>query len=132
MRTPAWSGRSIRWLWLSLGIGQALASGIWAADAILAWADAGAPTHAGGPGAVTDRYRRQVDRELVADHRFADLLGRGLSSTRGADLAIGIAGLTPWTRRNFARWLFEDYPRALVLTPSRWRSHSFRGAGAYT
>ena len=23
-----------------------------------------------------------------------------------------VAALTPWTRRNFARWMFEDYPRA--------------------
>ena len=39
----------------------------------------------------------------------------------GARAAIAAAGLTPWTRRNFARWMFEDYPRALVLTPDRWR-----------
>ena len=32
---------------------------------------------------------------------------------------------TPWTRRNFARWLFEDYPRAVVATPRRWHRGLF-------
>jgi menaquinone-9 beta-reductase len=104
------------------GIGQALATGIWAAESVVA---------GGGPLSVADRYQRTIRRELVADHRFARRLGRGLSSPVGAELAIGAAGLTPWTRRNFARWLFEDYPRAMVLTPSRWRRHPFRGAGSY-
>lgn len=104
------------------GIGQALATGIWAAEAILA---------GGSPLRITARYQQTVDRELITDHRFAGLLSRGLSSAIGAELAIGTAGLTPWTRRNFARWMFEDYPRSLAVTPSRWRTHSFRGAGAY-
>jgi flavin-dependent dehydrogenase len=104
------------------GIGQALATGTWAAEAILA---------GGGPLAVTGRYRRAVTDRMVADHRFARLLGRGLAAPLGAELAIGVSGLTGWTRRNFARWLFEDYPRALVLTPSRWSRAAFAGAGAY-
>ena len=36
---------------------------------------------------------------------------------------------TPWTRRNFARWLFEDYPRAVMVTPRRWRRRLFTGPG---
>ena len=44
---------------------------------------------------------------------------------------IAAAALTPWTRRNFARWMFEDYPRALVLTPGRWHRGMFTGPGAY-
>ncbi len=32
---------------------------------------------------------------------------------------------------NFARWLFEDYPRAVLVTPRRWRSHRLSGDGAY-
>ena len=39
--------------------------------------------------------------------------------------------MTPWTRRNFARWLFEDYPRAMVVTPRRWHHGMFTGPGAY-
>ncbi|MDQ1515644.1 MAG: menaquinone-9 beta-reductase, partial [Actinomycetota bacterium] len=56
---------------------------------------------------------------------------RILTSRAGARAAVRAAGLTPWTKRNFARWLFEDYPRALVLTPSRWRKGAFTGPGAY-
>ena len=104
------------------GIGQALATGIWVAEAILA---------GGSPLRVTARYQQTVDRELITDHRFAGLLSRGLSSTMGAELALGTAGYTSRTRRNFARWLFEDYPRSLAVTPRRWRTHSFCGAGAY-
>jgi hypothetical protein len=46
-------------------------------------------------------------------------------------VAVRLAGTTGWTRRNFARWLFEDYPRGLVVTPRRWRRHMFTGPGAY-
>jgi hypothetical protein len=42
-----------------------------------------------------------------------------------------MAGLTPWTRRNVARWLFEDYPRAVVATPSRWHRGVFTGPGSF-
>jgi hypothetical protein len=59
------------------------------------------------------------------------LLGRALKHRKGARGAVRIAAATPWTRRNFARWLFEDYPRAVVLTPRRWRSGMFTGRGAY-
>ena len=48
-----------------------------------------------------------------------------------ARAAIRVAGASPWTRRNFARWLFEDEPRAAVLTPRRWHRSFLRGAGAY-
>ena len=59
------------------------------------------------------RYRRDVDRALGT----RPALRRARSSTccarrSGARAAIRAAGLTPWTRRNFARWMFEDYPRA--------------------
>jgi flavin-dependent dehydrogenase len=90
------------------GIAQALDTGVAAIGAI-----------ARG-GEVTTAYRRSVTRSLGRDLRFAAVLGRILQSTSGARGAVRIAGLTPWTRRNFARWLFEDYPRALALTPDRW------------
>jgi hypothetical protein len=77
---------------------------------------------AGGttPEKVGARYRERVERDLGRDLRFAALLQRVLRSPTGARAAIRAAGLTGWTRRNFARWMFEDYPRALVLTPDRW------------
>jgi flavin-dependent dehydrogenase len=108
------------------GIGQALVTGRWAAEAIAA--------HLGDADAVgraAADYQRHVEAELAVDHRLAERLVHVLSHRRGARAAVRVAGATPWTRRNFARWLFEDYPRALVLTPSRWRPGMFHGPGAY-
>lgn len=102
------------------GIAQALLTGRRAAEAILA----------GGPAAA--RYERAVRRELFADHWLGKLLSRhGLSHRRGARLAIRAAGMTGWSRRNFARWLFEDYPRAILGTPRRWERGMFTAPGAY-
>jgi flavin-dependent dehydrogenase len=108
------------------GIGQALLTGILAAEAILAGDGAGTD-----PAAVTARYDAAVDRALVADHRMSALLQRALQHRKGARVAVRLAGATAWTRRNFARWLFEDYPRAVVLTPRRWRRRLFTGPGAF-
>ncbi|MEW6476909.1 MAG: geranylgeranyl reductase family protein [Actinomycetota bacterium] len=105
------------------GIAQALLTGILAAEAV---AGSG-----GDAAAVGRRYGAAVRHHLAPDVRFAAALGRILESPTGARAAVRAAGLSPWTRRNFARWLFEDYPRALVLTPSRWRRGAFTGPGAY-
>jgi menaquinone-9 beta-reductase len=106
------------------GIGQALLTGILAADAITA-------AGPGRPAVAASRYDRSVDRALVADHRMSALLQRALRHRKGARLGLRLAGATAWTRRNFARWLFEDYPRAILVTPRRWRRRRFTGAGAY-
>jgi geranylgeranyl reductase family protein len=105
------------------GIGQALATGRWAAEAI-----ASSPLH---PQGVREAYQHQVARELVADHQISVLLTRALRHRKGARTAIWVAGLTPWTRRNFARWLFEDYPRAMMFTPGRWERTMFSRPGTY-
>ena len=106
------------------GIGQALATGIWAAEAVVrAGRDA--------PAAARTAYEQRVRRDLEPDHRLANLLVRALQHRKGARAAVWLASLTPWTRRNFARWLFEDYPRAVLLTPSRWRPGMFSDAGAF-
>ena len=76
-------------------------------------------------------YETAVRRELVADHRMSLLLVRALKHRKGARAAIRVAGLTPWTRRNFARWLFEDEPRAVALTPRRWHKRFLNRDGAY-
>jgi menaquinone-9 beta-reductase len=110
------------------GIGQALLSGILAADAI-AGSDGGAGQ---APGVVTTRYRRAVRRALVADHRMSTLLIRAVRHRRGVRAGLRLAAATGWTRRNFARWLFEDYPRAVLATPRRWRRGMLTGPGAYT
>jgi flavin-dependent dehydrogenase len=104
------------------GIAQALETGILAGEAIAAGGD---------PTTVLVHYRRTVHRALGRDLRFASLLQRVLRAPLGARGAIRAAGLSGWTRRNFARWMFEDYPRALVLTPDRWRSGSFTPPGAF-
>ena len=105
------------------GIGQALLTGILAAEAVL-----GGP----GPGTVTATYRRRARSALVADHHMSMLLTRAVRHRKGVRAGMRLAGATGWTRRNFARWLFEDYPRALVATPRRWHRGMFTGDGAYT
>jgi len=80
---------------------------------------------------VRARYEQSVKHALFADHRISVVLQRVLARPRALDAAVRAAGLTGWTRRNFARWLFEDYPRALVLTPRRWHREMFGAAGAY-
>jgi geranylgeranyl reductase family protein len=104
------------------GIAQALETGVLAAGAI---------AKGGDPNAVATRYRKDVGRALGRDLRFAEMLQALLRTPAGAQAAIAAAGLTPWTRRNFARWMFEDYPRALIATPDRWRRGAFSPAGAY-
>ena len=59
------------------------------------------------------------------------LLMAALRRERLARASVRVAGATPWTRRNFARWLFEDYPRAAIVTPRRWHRGMFTGDGAY-
>jgi geranylgeranyl reductase family protein len=109
------------------GIGQALLSGILAAEAIAS----GDGTRGEAPGVVTARYRRAVRRALVADHRMSMLLIRAVRHRRGVRAGLRLAGATDWTRRNFARWLFEDYPRAVLATPRRWRRDMLSRPGAY-
>jgi flavin-dependent dehydrogenase len=103
------------------GIAQALESGMLAARAI-----------ASSPDDAPARYRADVDRALGADLRFAALLQHVLRVPLGARAAIRAASLTPWTRRNFARWMWEDYPRAVLFTPRRWHRKMFEPAGAYS
>jgi len=104
------------------GIAQALLTGRRAAEAIIE----------GGPGpTVAAAYETAVSRDLFADHWLGDLLSRGLSHRKGARLSIRAAGLNEWTRRNFGRWLFEDYPRAVLGTPRRWSRRMFSAPGAY-
>jgi geranylgeranyl reductase family protein len=98
------------------GIAQAIETGMLAADAITTGAD----------------YPTLVHRTLGRDLRFAGLLQLMLRSPLGARAAIRAADLTPWTRRNFARWMWEDYPRAILGTPDRWRRGALRAPGAWS
>ncbi|MDP6760124.1 MAG: geranylgeranyl reductase family protein [Acidimicrobiales bacterium] len=104
------------------GIGQALLTGILAAGSVIA---------GGSYTEIGVRYRREVRRELLADHRMSVVLQRVLAHPLGARASVAMGGLTPWTRRNFARWLFEDYPRALLATPRRWHRGVLHRPGAH-
>ena len=101
------------------GIGQAILTGRLAAEAILAGGDP--LTH----------YDGEVRKELVADDRMARILIPLLARPAIAGAALKATGATAWTRRNFARWMFEDYPRAMIATPRRWHRGMFTGPGAY-
>jgi geranylgeranyl reductase family protein len=110
------------------GIAQALLTGRRAAEAVLA---GGGLSGRERGNDVAAAYQKVVEHELFADHRLARLLSRALSHRKGVRIALRVAGSSDWTRRNFGRWLFEDYPRAAVITPSRWHRGMFRGSGAY-
>jgi geranylgeranyl reductase family protein len=97
------------------GIAQAIESGMLAAESIATGAD----------------YARLVHRALGRDLRFAAALQKILRHPIGSRAAIRAADLTPWTRRNFARWMWEDYPRAVLGTPDRWRRGMFCVPGAW-
>jgi flavin-dependent dehydrogenase len=97
------------------GIAQAIETGMLAARAI----------------ATGEDYPTLVRRALGRDLRFAAFLQRVLKHRRGACAAIAAADLMPWTRRNFARWMWEDYPRAILGTPDRWRRGMLTAAGAW-
>ncbi len=107
------------------GIGQALLTGRLAAESILA-------AGAGRPDVATSGYERAVADHLLADHRMSALLGRVLSTSWGARGALRVvASSGAWGRRNFARWMFEDEPRAVLLTPRRWHRRMLRQPGAF-
>ena len=108
------------------GIGQALATGTWAAEAIVA-AGPDAPERAAA------RYQAMVRRapgRRPPPGRPAQL-GAGLAPP-ACDTVLATTALNDWTRRNFARWLFEDYPRAVLATPSRWHRRMLTGPGAWS
>lgn len=104
------------------GIAQALETGMLAARAV---------AHATTPSSVAREYRHEVGRELGADLRFSAALQRVLGSPLGARAALAAVDRSDWTRRSFARWMWEDYPRALLLTPRRWRRRMLSPPGAF-
>ena len=108
------------------GIGQALLTGRLAAEAIVS---AGALQ----PAVAAEQYETAVEHELAADHRMSKRLGRVLAHRRGAEAAIRIvANSGTWGRRNFARWMFEDEPRAIITSPRRWHRGFLSRPGAYS
>jgi geranylgeranyl reductase family protein len=106
------------------GIGQAVLTARFAAEAIIAGG-------ALAPDYVADRYRSTVRHHLLADHKMSAILSKVLAHQLGARGAIRLLSSNDWSRRNFARWMFEDEPRAIALTPSRWHRHFFHQPAPY-
>jgi flavin-dependent dehydrogenase len=106
------------------GIGQALESGRLAAEAVVA---AGSDH----PPAAAERYRSAVAACIGSDNRLASGLTRVLSRPWAARAGLAAIGMNRWTRSHFARWMFEDYPRAILATPARWQKGVFSPPGAY-
>ena len=107
------------------GIGQALLTGRLAAEAVM---QGGALA----PASTAESYERAVRDELFADHRMSKRLGAVLKHPTGARGAIRVVGASgDWGRRNFARWMFEDEPRAIATSPRRWHRHVLARPGAY-
>ena len=104
------------------GIGQALETGIAAAEAIMSGST---------PADVRKRYSKRLDKELLADHRMSAILGRALTSPRVARMVLALVSTNDWTKRNFVRWMFEDERRAVVFTPRRWHRKFLARPGAY-
>ena len=105
------------------GIGQALLTGILAGEALL---------EENQVAKIAKRYEKSVAQELFSDHQMSLVLQKILSHPKATRCALSIATSTKWTRNNFVRWMFEDYPRALLFTPKRWKKGIFRRLGAYT
>lgn len=106
------------------GIGQALLTGRLAAEAILT-------RDAARPDLVAAAYRRSVQQHLFADHRTSLLLTRVLTHPRLTDAAMGVVDRSDWSRRAFARWMFEDAHRSSIVTPWRWHRGSTPRPGAF-
>lgn len=104
------------------GIAQALETGELAARAVAA----AGPTH---PDVAAARYQRTLHRSLVVDDRLCRALSAALRNPRAPWMQL--ISINSWTRSNFARWMFEDYPRAVLATPHRWRRGMFHGPAPY-
>jgi len=105
------------------GIGQALESGRLAAQAI-------ATESPSKPAAVT--YEKAARAAFELDHRLSKSLSHVLARPALAELAIKAVDFSAWSRRNFVRWMFEDYPRASLVNPKRWRKGLFDTSGAWS
>lgn len=108
------------------GIAQAIETGMLAAESIAHFRRTANPETA-----VGTQYRASVHQTLGRDLNFAAKLQSVLAHEVGARAALRVVDTNAWTRRNFARWMFEDYPRAVIFTPDRWRPNPFRQPAAF-
>ncbi|MGB9112378.1 MAG: NAD(P)/FAD-dependent oxidoreductase, partial [Acidimicrobiales bacterium] len=106
------------------GIGQALETGIVAARAIT-------DKFARGPAQVAAAYRQAIAASLAKDHAIARVCGRLFAHASSASAVLRVVDSAPFVRRNVARWLFEDYPRAVVTSPGAWQDAARLRPGAF-
>lgn len=106
------------------GIGQALETAELAARAI----DDAGPRQ---PQRAARAYRRSVKLGLALDSWIGDYLSAYLANTEHPSRWMNIATAHPRIQRHFPRIMFEDYPRALALTPQRWRRGALHPPGAF-
>jgi menaquinone-9 beta-reductase len=106
------------------GIAQALETGELAARAVVA----SGPYR---PALAAARYERQIRWGLALDDHLSRSLSRVLARPGGSARALRLAGASTRSRAVFARWMFEDYPRAVLATPHRWGRGMFHRPGAY-
>lgn len=83
------------------------------------------------PGKAARAYSHRVRTGMALDNGLARLLSLVLARPSGSDRALRLVDSADWCRRNFARWMFEDYPRAILATPKRWHRGMFNAPGAY-
>ena len=106
------------------GIGQALLTGRLAASAIAA-------------GGTNDAIAEALPTSTCVPSSLPTIVRRCCSvascgAGKGANGALAIVAHSGrWGRRNFARWMFEDEPRAIAVTPSRWHRRFLARPGAY-
>ncbi len=101
------------------GIGQAMESAEVAAEAMI---------HAGPdrPDRAALAYRRRIDATLGIDDKVSVAVSNLLRHPRLANGWQRLIMANEVTRYQFLRWMFEDYPRALLLTPRRWSANRSR------
>ncbi|MEC9088068.1 MAG: hypothetical protein VX734_01580, partial [Actinomycetota bacterium] len=104
------------------GIGQALETGRLAAEAVAREAT---------PELAAKSYEISARAALQLDHRLAKRLSGVLARPRLAEASLRAVDTNEWTRTQFARWMFEDYPRASLFDPRRWRRGLFNRDGAW-
>jgi geranylgeranyl reductase family protein len=95
------------------GIGQAMESAEVAVHSVV---------HAGPdrPDRAALAYRRRIDATLGVDDKVSIAASKMLRRPRFANGWQRVVMVNDTTRYQFLRWMFEDYPRALIFTPRRW------------
>jgi geranylgeranyl reductase family protein len=106
------------------GIAQALETGELAARTVAAYGP-------DAPGAAAAAYRGALRHGMAVDDHVSELFSKVLTSARGARAWFDVANFNLGTRQQFSRWMFEDYPRAALITPWRWRRGMLHRPGAY-